>query len=193
MSRVNLSESATTTYTTDTQQRIFCSHGPPGTCVVNSYDSNAMGVLVTISDLIDAPCLASAPTLRHLFVCGDGFLAPGEECDDGNTQFGDGCWNCNIQCGWICTPGMNSSNACNIECGDTFDSCTLNCTKSVTLYYDTCYTTILRHMLHRIPPFRRDTVLRHKNVTLYYHRYLKSKKIRANRASSKATKLFLRK
>jgi len=140
MSRVNLSESATTTYTTDTQQRMFCSHGPPGTCVVNSFGSNVMGALVTTSDLIDAPCLASTPTLRHLLVCGDGFLAPDEECDDGNTQFGDGCWNCKIQCGWICTPGLNASKACKVECSDTFDSCVLNCTKDATPYYDTCHT-----------------------------------------------------
>jgi hypothetical protein len=41
--------------------------------------------------------------------------------------------------------------------------------------------------------FVRDRPKKKKKKKISAHRYLKSKKIRANRASSKATKLFLRK
>jgi len=34
--------------------------------------------------------------------CGDGIITPGEQCDDGNQNAGDGCENCKIMDGFIC-------------------------------------------------------------------------------------------
>ncbi|HCF60490.1 MAG TPA: hypothetical protein DFS52_21150, partial [Myxococcales bacterium] len=49
-------------------------------------------------------------------VCGDGVLAVGEACDDGNTLDADGCTACAIDPGWICeTPGQTCRE---IVCGD---------------------------------------------------------------------------
>jgi cysteine-rich repeat protein len=68
-------------------------------------------------------------------VCGDGFVDPGEECDDGNTLDGDGCsHDCKIEhsCGdGIVDPGEQCDDANNIDtdgciacklafCGDGF-------------------------------------------------------------------------
>lgn len=57
--------------------------------------------------------------------CGDGFLLPGEDCDDGNaTQtlypaLDKGCVACVTQAGWSCTGGTtNSADICTVPCGD---------------------------------------------------------------------------
>ncbi|KAL4421057.1 hypothetical protein ABPG77_001352 [Micractinium sp. CCAP 211/92] len=42
--------------------------------------------------------------VRHLAACGNGVLEGLEECDDGNTQPGDGCdATCKVESGWHCT------------------------------------------------------------------------------------------
>ena len=60
--------------------------------------------------------------------CGNGILDPGEQCDDGNTNNGDGCSaTCQIETGWQCpAPGQVcmpcGTNACDAgpagHCGD---------------------------------------------------------------------------
>lgn len=40
---------------------------------------------------IDDFCLVGTKTETRVAACGDGVLDPGEQCDDGNTQDGDGC------------------------------------------------------------------------------------------------------
>jgi cysteine-rich repeat protein len=47
------------------------------------------------------PCACANP-------CGNGTLDPGEQCDDGNKQPGDGCTAlCQVQEGWTCpVPGL---------------------------------------------------------------------------------------
>jgi cysteine-rich repeat protein len=42
-------------------------------------------------------------------VCGDMVVGPGEECDDGNAQEGDGCNLCHLDCG---CPGCQAGTAC---------------------------------------------------------------------------------
>jgi len=39
---------------------------------------------------------------RMPFGCGDGDIAPFEDCDDGNTIDGDGCGSCQVEGGWSC-------------------------------------------------------------------------------------------
>ncbi len=48
--------------------------------------------------------------------CGDGFVEPGELCDDGDLAVGDGCDDtCSVEAGWTCTGAPSS---CSTECGD---------------------------------------------------------------------------
>ena len=35
-----------------------------------------------------------------------------EECDDGNEQSGDGCYNCHIETGWKCTGEQSEISIC---------------------------------------------------------------------------------
>ncbi|GMI45642.1 hypothetical protein TrCOL_g13795 [Triparma columacea] len=55
-------------------------------------------------------------------VCGDGFLMPGEECDDGNAKDKDGCdHNCIIETGWLCTKepfGLSECTNGKCECSE---------------------------------------------------------------------------
>lgn len=49
----------------------------------------------------DAPCVG--PSLRRRGLCGDGFIAPHEGCDDGNNANGDGCSDaCEVESGFVC-------------------------------------------------------------------------------------------
>ena len=45
-------------------------------------------------------------------VCGDGRRDSTEDCDDGNTAFGDGCTNCRIDPGFICSQLYNVTSKC---------------------------------------------------------------------------------
>lgn len=54
----------------------------------------------------------------QLSVCGDGLIEGSEECDDGNTNNGDGCSStCTQQPGWMCI-GLNPSICFLPICGD---------------------------------------------------------------------------
>ncbi len=49
-------------------------------------------------------------------LCGNGLLDDGEECDDGNSEDGDGCdSNCRIEPGWHCE---GEPSVCEYTCGD---------------------------------------------------------------------------
>lgn len=58
--------------------------------------------------------------VRHLAACGNGVLEGLEQCDDGNTQPGDGCdATCKVCSGELCgpttnhaVPGINPLGAC---------------------------------------------------------------------------------
>ena len=50
-------------------------------------------------------------------VCGNGWRTPGEECDDGNVNDGDGCSSgCTVECGYYCSEA--EPNVCTTDCGD---------------------------------------------------------------------------
>ena len=56
--------------------------------------------------------------------CGDGFVVPGEACDDASTGGGDGCVmngfskNCAIETGWQCSQVGTGASTCTPICGD---------------------------------------------------------------------------
>ncbi|MFH1444434.1 MAG: DUF4215 domain-containing protein [Candidatus Peregrinibacteria bacterium] len=57
--------------------------------------------------------------------CGDGFVLSPEQCDDGNATPSDGCSNCQIDSGWICT-GSPSRCTMIIGSSSSAQSCAQN-------------------------------------------------------------------
>lgn len=72
--------------------------------------------------------------------CGNGAIGPGEQCDDGNTVFGDGCsgW-CTLDQGWYC-PAPNSSCTQN-TCGDGVIYSSETCDDTNSVSGDGCSST----------------------------------------------------
>ncbi|OQR83299.1 hypothetical protein ACHHYP_14866 [Achlya hypogyna] len=65
-----------------------------------------------------AACYSSACSQQCNRMCGNGFLTADEQCDDGNTDSGDGCSaNCQVEAGFVCTGSPLSQ--CHLgSCGD---------------------------------------------------------------------------
>lgn len=60
-----------------------------------------------------APGSTTAGAYQCFARCGDGSIAPGEDCDDGNTRSGDGCSaTCRVEPGWACD---NATTATQLE------------------------------------------------------------------------------
>jgi cysteine-rich repeat protein len=116
----------------------------PGTGSVTLAGSVANKDGVPAGTNLDAPLsIALSPDNAHVYVadghtngivifdvrCGDGVVAPGEDCDDGNNASGDGCWTgciveqCYVCAGSpsVCTPDDGTSCDDRNECttGDT--------------------------------------------------------------------------
>jgi len=75
-------------------------------------------------------------------VCGDGFIDPGEACDDGNKTGGDGCsLDCSaIEANYACpTPGAKCVST--MVCGDGFVTGTEQCDDKNTVAGDGCSST----------------------------------------------------
>lgn len=92
--------------------------------------------LVTNGALLLVLSLAGCPSDDDAPQCGNGVLEASEECDDGNTDPGDGCaGSCQVENGWacggepslceeICGDGvMVGGEACDDGNGDTTDGC----------------------------------------------------------------------
>ena len=49
--------------------------------------------------------------------CGNGFYEPmnGEDCDDGTIEGDDGCDNCNVEPGWICSSDPGELSDCFLD------------------------------------------------------------------------------
>jgi cysteine-rich repeat protein len=72
--------------------------------------------------------------------CGNGFVDPGEECDDGNTLSDDGCSSlCKVECDFTCGCG-DPSNLCKplVICGDGVQSPSEGCDDGNTNNGDGC-------------------------------------------------------
>ncbi len=72
--------------------------------------------------------------------CGNGFLDPGESCDDGGTENGDGCnaW-CGVEAGYVCT--SSGSHCQDIdECATNNGGCAQVCTNEPGTFTCSCST-----------------------------------------------------
>ena len=60
---------------------------------------------------------------EELPYCGDGLLAPGEACDDGNSDDGDGCSSiCEVEDGWLCAdPTPENPDGTNVVADWSFE------------------------------------------------------------------------
>ena len=61
-------------------------------------------------------------------ICGNGILEPGESCDDGNTNAGDGCTSiCTSEAGSCGNAILEAGEGCDDGNGDYGDGCTPEC------------------------------------------------------------------
>ncbi|CAD8190191.1 unnamed protein product [Paramecium pentaurelia] len=94
-------------------------------------------------DLIDNYCKPN---------CGDGITVYTEQCDDGNQQDGDGCYQCQAECPYceicnyknkcqLCLEHFHSiENICHPICGDSYIEPSLEeCDDGNQIQYDGCY------------------------------------------------------
>jgi cysteine-rich repeat protein len=101
---------------------------------LNEKKCSLNGVLGKISLSYTAQGLAQLTCVTSgQFVCGDGVLGFGEQCDDGNTVNGDGCSQCLPDSVSKCGDGVNSGVE---QCDDgnalNGDGCSANCTTEVS-------------------------------------------------------------
>jgi cysteine-rich repeat protein len=108
----------------------FIGSGLPGGCV--DFDECASGGgcgahEVCVNRLADANLCRCDKGFARLtadgpcvLTCGDGLRGQGEECDDGDTDAGDGCTaRCEIESGWACFDDEDTlTSACEQTCGD---------------------------------------------------------------------------
>lgn len=66
--------------------------------------SGAETVYITVEPYFETPTATDvALTIAIDRSCGNGFIEPGEQCDDGGTATGDGCSDtCTVEFGWFC-------------------------------------------------------------------------------------------
>lgn len=80
------------------------------TVVIQPVKQKAVGI-VTLQELKVA--VIEVSLIHNLIVCGNGVINAGEACDDGNLIDGDGCTNCTIDSGYVC-----SGTFCTKLCGN---------------------------------------------------------------------------
>ena len=71
-------------------------------------------------------------------ICGDNYVFPIEDCDDGNILDGDGCSSsCIVESGYTCQTGKVGS-VCSAICGDSLILGSENCDDGNTVSFDGC-------------------------------------------------------
>ena len=87
------------------------------------------GILIT-AVLWNAGCDGSKGTSQSLPTCGNGVVDPGEACDDGNTQSGDGC-SADCSSTEVCGNGvLDPGEACDDGNTQSGDGCSADCSST---------------------------------------------------------------
>ncbi len=104
-----------------------------------AYDSRR-GLSVLYGGALDLGLTSlSGETWVYGAPCGNGVVEPGEECDDGNPDDGDGCsLSCTIENGWSCT---GEQSMCTEICGDGLIAGSEACDDGFTDDCGTCDAT----------------------------------------------------
>ena len=111
-------------------------NGETGTCGNNDIDNPCEQCDGTDNDACELSCDAKCQCVAP--VCGNGIIGPGEDCDDGNNDDGDGCsLTCTVEPGCECT-GEPSVCTC---CGDGVVEGSEACDDSNTSDGDCCSST----------------------------------------------------
>jgi cysteine-rich repeat protein len=89
-----------------------------------------MKILLWLLCLLPSLALGQAPTTQPLLSCGDALLTPDEQCDDGNTNNGDGCSSsCTIESA-VCGDGLVSpGERCDDKNTSSGDGCSADCSR----------------------------------------------------------------
>lgn len=77
-------------------------------------------------------CNTAVPNVCNK-LCGNGVLNFGEECEDGNVVNNDGCSDCVIDSGWVCTGAV-----CSKICGNGVRESSEECDDGNTIGNDGC-------------------------------------------------------
>lgn len=92
-----------------------CARGTHG-CGNNEVCVNRFGLA---NDCVCAPGFSRSPEGQCQPGCGNGERTPGEACDDGNVEDGDGCSaRCEVEPGWACWESELGVSLCERTCGD---------------------------------------------------------------------------
>lgn len=94
----------------------------PGDSVQLRYDLGTDGCGGVVGWYVDNVHAYSCSE-EELPYCGDGLLAPGESCDDGNSDDGDGCSSiCQVEDGWLCAdPTPSNPDGTNVVADWSFE------------------------------------------------------------------------
>ena len=93
-------------------------------------------VITADSDIEETPSSYACPCGHP--VCGNGVIDPGEECDDANTDRGDGCSDvCSVEEGWTCSL-EEENRECVPVCGDSLLVADEQCDDGNTVGMDGC-------------------------------------------------------
>lgn len=85
---------------------------------------------------------AGFQNISIVIVCGNGIIGTGEQCDDSNSNSGDGCSStCNIESGWICTGEPSVCEESGGICGDGIIETGEQCDDSNSNSSDGCSST----------------------------------------------------
>ncbi|CAD8200507.1 unnamed protein product [Paramecium octaurelia] len=90
-------------------------------------------------------CPKCFPGFQFIFgecmpICGDGIVVGYEQCEDGNNEIDDLCFNCQFQCPSNCsTCNQNTQLPCSGYCGDGIVNGTEECDDANQIQYDGCH------------------------------------------------------
>ena len=109
----------------------------PGNLLCGSNNKCKTTCSSTTADCVSGYSCPSAGATACGSACGDGTVTGTEQCDDGNTNSGDGCSsNCQKESGWNCTG--TSPTTCTPICGDSVRVGTEGCDDGNTVATDGC-------------------------------------------------------
>lgn len=99
----------------------------PETIEILGCNSDCAYPLIGFYCVNDPDPYSAPPQTVCQTICSDGIMADGEDCDDGNSNPGDGCSGCLIDNDYECKQDFGMKSICTLLCGngalDTNEEC----------------------------------------------------------------------